>query len=112
MVCARGRISAQICALHQERHKDACGQFGFIEAENDAAVFAALFEAAETWLRARGMQRARGPFNLSINEEVGLLVEGFDTPPQFLMGHARPSYDGRIQELGYEKSQGPFGLHL
>ncbi|MCP5081534.1 MAG: N-acetyltransferase [Alphaproteobacteria bacterium] len=100
-----GRISAQICALHQDRHKDLCGQFGFIEAEDDPAVFATLFEAAEVWLRDRGMQRVRGPFNHSINEEVGLLVEGFDTPPQFLMGHARPAYDKHITGAGYEKAR-------
>ncbi len=89
-VCV-GRISAQICALHQERYKDQCGQFGFLEADDDPAIFAALFEAAESWLRHRGMKRVLGPFNHSINEEVGLLVEGFDTPPQFLMGHGRPT---------------------
>ncbi len=103
-VCV-GRISAQICALHQERYKDACGQFGFIEAEDDAAVFSALFEAAETWLRERGMRCVMGPFSHSINEEVGVLVEGFDTPPQFLMGHARPFYDARIKEAGYETAK-------
>ena len=79
-VCV-GRISAQICALHQERYNDHCGQFGFVEAEDDPEVFAALFEAAEAWLRGRGMQRVCGPFNHSINEEVGLLVEGFQHPP-------------------------------
>lgn len=100
-----GRISAQICALHQDRHKDHCGQFGFIEAEDDPAVFAALFEAAEGWLRDRGMERVRGPFNHSINEEVGLLVEGFDTPPLFMMGHARPVYDTRITGAGYAKAR-------
>lgn len=103
-VCV-GRISAQICTLHQERYKDASGQFGFIEAEDDPAVFAALFQAAETWLRERGMRQVLGPFSHSINEEVGLLVEGFDTPPQFLMGHAKPSYDARIKEAGYEKAK-------
>lgn len=100
-----GRISAQICKLHQERHKDDCGQFGFIEAEDDPAIFSALFTAAEDWLRSRGMRHVRGPFNHSINEEVGLLVEGFDTPPQFMMGHALPSYDYRILEAGYVKAK-------
>ncbi len=100
-----GRISAQICELHQERHKDGAGQFGFIEAEDDAEVFAALFGAAEDWLKARGMSCSRGPFSHSINEEVGLLVEGFETPPQFLMGHARPYYDAQIAAAGYAKAK-------
>lgn len=100
-----GRISAQICALHQERHKDNCGQFGFIEADDDPDVFSALFGAAEDWLRARGMSKICGPFNHSINEEVGLLVDGFDTPPQFLMGHGLPTYDKRIKDAGYAKAK-------
>ncbi len=100
-----GRISAQVCELHQEHHNDGAGQFGFIEAENDREVFAALFAAAEDWLKARGMVCSRGPFSHSINEEVGLLVEGFETPPQFLMGHARPYYDARILEAGYAKAK-------
>ena len=52
----------------------------------------ALFGTAEQWLREQGMRRVRGPFSLSINEETGLLIEGFDTPPVFMMGHARPYY--------------------
>ncbi|MEM1198582.1 MAG: hypothetical protein AAGI06_04660, partial [Pseudomonadota bacterium] len=100
-----GRISAQVCELHQEHHKDGAGQFGFIEAEDDAAVFAALFGAAEDWLRAKGMSCSRGPFSHSINEEVGLLVDGFDTPPQFLMGHARPYYDAQVMAAGYAKAK-------
>ena len=53
-------------------------------------MFAALFAAAEGWLRERGKTRVLGPFNLSINEETGLLVDGFDTPPMLLMGHDAP----------------------
>ena len=53
----------------------------------------ALFEAAEAWLRARGMRRATGPFTLSINDETGLLIDGFDTPPYLMMGHV-PRYYG------------------
>ena len=52
--------------------------------------------AAEAWLRAEGMHQVRGPFNLHVNEEVGLLVEGFDTPPYVLMGHALPWYGAAV----------------
>ena len=100
-----GRISAQVCQLHQKHHQDDAGQFGFIEADDDAEVFSALLGAAENWLKARGMRLSRGPFSHSINEEVGLLVEGFDTPPQFLMGHARPYYDAQIMQAGYAKAK-------
>jgi hypothetical protein len=79
-----------------------------IAAEDDPAVFEALFAAAEGWLKARGKVRAVGPFNLSINEEIGLLVDGFDTPPMVMMGHD-PRYAGpRIEEQGYAKEKDVF----
>ncbi len=103
-----GRISAQVCALHQERYGASCGHFGFIDAEDDRDIFSALFEAAGDWLRSQGMKTVRGPYALSINEETGLLVEGFDTPAYFMMGHARPYYDGRIKACGYAKAKDAF----
>lgn len=97
-----GRISAQIDRLVTDTD---VGHFGMIVAEDDAEVFAALFATAESWLRARGKRRVMGPFNLSINEETGLLVDGFDTPPVMLMGHD-PRYAGsRIEALGYAKAK-------
>ncbi len=100
-----GRISAQIDRLHLERHQDDCGFFGMLEAEDNPETFAALFETAETWLRQQGMKRIRGPFNLSINQECGLLVDGFSTPPYIMMGHARPYYAGQIRKLGFRKEK-------
>ena len=76
-----------------------------IAAEDDAAVIAALFATAETWLRERGCARVRGPFNLSINEETGLLVDGFDTPPMLMMGHDRAYLGPRIEALGYARAK-------
>ncbi|MBP6269203.1 MAG: dATP pyrophosphohydrolase [Rhizobacter sp.] len=97
-----GRISAQIDRLVTDPD---VGHFGMIVAEDDAEVFAALFAAAEGWLRARGKRRIMGPFNLSINEETGLLIDGFDAPPVMLMGHD-PRYAGpRIEALGYAKAK-------
>lgn len=100
-----GRISAQIDRLHVERYGDATGFFGMLEAEDDGETFGALFGAAEAWLRAEGMRRGLGPFNLSINEECGLLVEGFDTPPMILMGHGLPYYPGRVEGQGYRAAK-------
>ncbi len=100
-----GRVSAQVNRRHLERHQDATGHFGFLEAADDAEVFAALMGTAEQWLRERGMQRIAGPFNLSINDESGLLVEGFDMPPSMMMGHARPYYGPRLEALGYAKAK-------
>ena len=100
-----GRISAQIDRLHLERYKDATGFFGLLEAEDDPEVFQTLLHTAETWLRSQGMLRILGPFNLSINQECGVLVEGFDAPPMVMMGHARPYYAGRLEEQGYGKAK-------
>lgn len=96
-----GRISAQVDQLRLERHADSTGQFGFIEAPDDAAVFEALFAAAGQWVSDRGMSRMQGPFDFSINEQMGLLVDGFDRPPAIMMGHARPYYARRIEEQGF-----------
>ena len=100
-----GRISAQVCQLHQERYKDSTGQFGFLEAVDDPAVFAALFKAAEDWLRAKGMKRALGPFSFSINDETGLLIDGFDTMPNMMMGHGTRYYQKRVEEQGFTKAK-------
>jgi hypothetical protein len=100
-----GRISAQIDQLHLDRYQDATGFFGMLEAENNPATFKLLMETAETWLRRKGMRRVAGPYNLSINQEVGLLVDGFDTPPVMMMGHARPYFAERVEENGYRKEK-------
>ena len=65
----------------------------------------ALFEAAAAWLAARGLTRMQGPFNFSINDEMGLLIEGFDTPPSMMMGHALPYYAQRLEEQGFAKAK-------
>ena len=99
-----GRISAQIDTLHLELHADATGFFGMLDAEDNAETFAELISTAEQWLSEQGIRRVRGPFNLSINEEMGLLIEGFTTPPVFMMGHALPYYREHIEQCGYHKA--------
>ncbi len=98
-----GRISAQVDELRNERHKDATGMFGFLDAIDDPAVFRALLETAENWLAACGMTRVIGPFSFSINEETGLLIDGFDHPPAVMMGHARRWYGPHVEAAGYAK---------
>ncbi len=100
-----GRISAQIDHLHIDRYRDDTGFFGMLEAEDDIRTFRSLLETAEKWLRQRGMKKICGPFNLSINQELGLLVDGFDTPPSLMMGHARPYYACLTENIGYEKEK-------
>jgi hypothetical protein len=100
-----GRISAQVDQLHLQRYQDSTGFFGLVEAEDDPETFQAIMDTAEKWLSNQGMRRILGPFNLSINQECGLLVEGFDTPPMVMMGHARPYYGARVEENGYRKEK-------
>jgi ribosomal protein S18 acetylase RimI-like enzyme len=100
-----GRICAQVDRLHLERYGDAMGHFGMLEAIDDPAVFAALFATAEAWLREHGIERVTGPFNLSINEESGMLADGFESPPAVMTDHAKPYYGPRIEELGYRKAK-------
>jgi hypothetical protein len=98
-----GRISASVDREHLDRYKDDTGFFGFLDTVDDEEVAAALIRRAEGWLRGKGMKRARGPVSLNINEELGCLVEGFDTPPYLLMPHHRPYQAGLIEKAGYSK---------
>ncbi len=95
-----GRITAQWDQLHQDMHGDQRGAFGLFEAADDPAVTSALMDVAAAWLRSQGARRLRGPLNLSVNEECGLLVEGFDSPPCVMMGHGLPRYDAALQSVG------------
>ena len=97
-----GRISAQIDKLVLD---PTIGHFGMIVAEDDPAIFDALFATAEAWLRERGRTLVRGPFNLSINEETGLLIDGFDTPPMMFMPHDPRYMAARIEAKGYAKAK-------
>ena len=107
-----GRISAQIDELHQQRYNNKTGFFGLIEAPDDFDIFSALFEAAENWLRENGMQHIVGPFNLSINQEVGILVEGFDTPPRVMTSHSPRYYGAAIEACGYQSAQDMLAYEL
>ena len=103
-----GRISAQIDHLARTDPDAPAGYFGMIAAEDDGEIFRALFAVAEAWLRDRGRYEAIGPLNLSINEEVGLLIDGFDAPPMLMMPHDAPFTALRIEEQGYGKVKDVF----
>lgn len=96
-----GRISAQVCELVQQR-RPGLGQWGLFETVDDAGVGAALIAAAEDWLRDQGMSHAQGPISISIWDEPGLLVSGFDSPPKVMMGHHLPYYQVMIEAAGYQ----------
>ena len=97
-----GRISAQIDHLNEACGRPELGYFGMLEAIDNQEIIQKLFDTAEAWLTTRGKSHVVGPFNLNINQEVGMLVEGFDTPPYFMMGHAKPYYDAQIRAAGYD----------
>ena len=99
-----GRIAAIKNGKHLEKWADGAGFFGFLEAEDDPQVFAALFQAAEGWLKARGLTSARGPVDPSMNDTAGLLVDGFDRPPSILMPYQPPYYQERLDALGYRRA--------
>ena len=98
-----GRITAIVNAGHIERYNEQRGFFGFFECDDDTAASRALFQAAGDWLHAQGMTSIRGPANPSLNYECGLLIEGFDTPPFFMMTHNRPWYPHLVEDAGFGK---------
>lgn len=100
-----GRIAACVNRLHNETHAEKTGFFGFFECVNDRETAAALLDGAAGWVRARGMERLRGPASYSTNEECGLLVEGFDRPPVMMMAYNPPYYRDLLEGLGFVKAQ-------
>ena len=99
-----GRISAQVDQLVLEHMGPGIGQWGMFEAF-DGEVAAALIATAEGWLREKGMAQSLGPISISIWDEPGLLIEGFDEPPMVMMGHHRPEYRPWIETAGYGKAK-------
>jgi hypothetical protein len=93
-----GRVSAQ-----RDRRLPATGHFGLLAAPDDPAAVAALLAAAEAWLATLGARRVEGPFDLNINEEIGLLVDGFRTPPMLLMPHNQPFLPALVEACGYAR---------
>jgi hypothetical protein len=100
-----GRISAQTNKLHAERYEDGRGFFGFFECHNDPEAARLLVDTAAGWLRERGCSHMRGPLSYTMNEEVGVLVEGFDSPPSMLMTHNPPYYDALLTGAGLSKAK-------
>jgi len=103
-----GRITTSIDQEHLDRYRDKTGFWGFLDTVDDPEVSGALLARAESWLSSRGMTRAQGPMSINVNEEMGCLVEGFDTPPFVLMPHHRPYQAKLIEDAGYEKVKDVF----
>lgn len=97
-----GRVAAIDDRLHNSTHRDNIAMFGLFEAD-DSEASRALLAGAEAWAAGRGRSAIRGPINPSMNDNCGLLVEGFDTKPMLLMPHNPPEYAAFIEASGYAK---------
>lgn len=104
-----GRVTAQIDREHLARYQDAVGFFGFLDTVDDEEVARELLAHAERWLKGKGMKTIRGPLSLNVNEELGVLVEGFDSPPTLMNPHHRRYQSGLIEKAGYTKAKDFFG---
>lgn len=105
-----GRIAAIENRAHNQWHKDKIGFCGFFESIDDQTVADALFSTAGEWLKARGLTSLRGPADPSINYEWGLLVDGFETPPFFMLTHNPRYYPQLWESAGFVKSQDMYGF--
>ncbi|WP_417736420.1 N-acetyltransferase [Rosistilla oblonga] len=98
-----GRIAALVNHAHNRQFDEQRGFFGFFECEDDQEAATGLFEAAAKWLADKGMDAMRGPVNPSLNYECGLLIDGFDRPPTFMMTYNRPYYPTLVESFGLAK---------
>ena len=99
-----GRVSAQIDLNFNAFHDNAWGMFGFLELEEDAEALRALLDAAGDWLRARGRDRMIGPMDFTMNDETGVLIDGFDREPMLRQPWHPPYYRRLCEEAGLEKA--------
>ncbi len=100
-----GRTTASVDREYLRLWKDDTGFFGLFDTIEDEAVARGLLDRAEHWLRGKGMTRVLGPAGLYMNEEVGLLIEGHEHPPQLSMGHSRAWQSRLAEACGYEKEK-------
>ncbi len=107
-----GRIAAIHDPRYEQTHATNAGYFGFFESINDSSVTALLFGAAEDWLRERGATEVIGPLQPSLNDEAGLLVDGFDDPPQVLMPYNPEYYSSLIESNGFSKIKDLYAWRL
>jgi GNAT superfamily N-acetyltransferase len=101
-----GRITAQIDRDFNEFHSNDWGMFGFFEAEDDPEVARALLDAADAWLRERGRDRMLGPMDFTLNDESGIVVDGFELPPMIKQPYHPRYYRSLVEGApGMEKAQ-------
>jgi GNAT superfamily N-acetyltransferase len=107
-----GRIAVFVNDIHNAKYDEKRGFFGFFECVDDLAVARALFDAGRAWLLGRGMTDWRGPVNPSLNYTCGLLIDGFSSPPVFLMTYNPPYYAALIEAFGFAKTQDMYAYEM
>lgn len=107
-----GRIAAIVNHNHNKEHEENIGFFGFFECINEQNVANALFDAAKKYLQEQGVTAMRGPVNPSVNDEIGLLIEGFDLSPTVMMTYNPPYYPKLIENYGFKKAKDLFAYLL
>jgi GNAT superfamily N-acetyltransferase len=100
-----GRIAAIINHNHNKFHHDNVGFFGFFESINDHEISSALLNTAAQWLKSKGFKKIIGPMNPSTNDDCGLLIEGFDSPPVFMMPYNPKYYIDLLENSGFKKAK-------
>jgi hypothetical protein len=100
-----GRIAGIIDGRYNQFHNEKMGIWGFFECTDDPEAAAALFSSAASWLQSKGMTFIRGPLNPSTNHEVGMLIQGFDSPPSLMMTYNPPYYPALVETCGFTKEK-------
>jgi len=102
-------VLGRICAIwnrgHIDRYNDGVGFLGFFDCIDDTDVARQLFDTAADWLKQRGCIILRGPVNPSLNHTIGLLIDGFNGSPKFMMTYNPPYYEKLFEENGFKKTQ-------
>jgi GNAT superfamily N-acetyltransferase len=107
-----GRIGAIVNDNHNKEHAENIGFFGFFESVDDQVVANALFDAAGKWLKGKGVTAMRGPASPSVNDEYGLLINGFDRVPAVLMTYNPAYYPSLVENYGFKKAQDLFAYYI
>lgn len=107
-----GRIAGILDNSYNRNGAPKAAFFGFFESIDDAQVVRALFEAVQNWARPKGVKRILGPMNPTTNDECGLLIEGFDSPPVFMMTYNPRYYVTRFEENGLRKAKDLLAFHI
>jgi GNAT superfamily N-acetyltransferase len=107
-----GTIIAHINHAYNRFQEQNVGWFGQFEVLDDREAALALLNAAEEWVKARGVDAIMGPATFSTNSEIGMLIDGFEHPQMIMTPHSRPYYRGFVESAGYQKAMDLWYWHF